>query len=81
MIASAEANTVDIKAPIAEDVPLPPETPQPATTCLHFAEVAPAFVRVALLKFSTRESKAFNLETVAICNLLDALGIMQLYLL
>jgi hypothetical protein len=46
----------------------------------HFALVAPAFVRLALLKFSVRESKAFNLETVAECNLLDAFGIMQLYL-
>ena len=79
--ASDEANTVDIKDPIADEVPLPPDTPQPATTCLHFAEVDPAFVNVALLKFSKSESKAFNLETVAMCNLLDGLGIMQLYLL
>ena len=65
IVASADAKVVDIKAPIAEDVPLPADTPQPATIVFHFALVAPAFVRVALLKFSVRESKAFNLETVA----------------
>lgn len=53
---------MDIKDPIEDDVPLPPETPQPDTTCLHLADVAPAFVKVDLEKFSTKESKAFSLE-------------------
>ena len=41
---------MDIKDPIEDDVPLPPETPQPDTTCLHLADVAPAFVKVDLEK-------------------------------
>jgi hypothetical protein len=79
--ASADANVVDTKAPIAVDVPFPAAITQPGTICFHFADVDPAFTRVSLLKFSTSESNAFNLETVAICSLLDALGIMLLCLL
>lgn len=70
---------VDINAPIDDAVPLPPETPQPETTCLHFADVAPAFVRVAREKFSTRESKALSLEATTFI-LRFFLDIMQLYL-
>ena len=78
-IASVDANIVDIKAPIEEAVPFPPDTPQPETTCLHFADVAPAFVRVDREKFSTRESRALSLEaTIFILRFL--LDIMQLYL-
>jgi hypothetical protein len=77
--ASVDANIVDIKAPIEDAVPFPPETPQPETTCLHLAEVAPAFVRVDLEKFSTRESKAFSLEATTFI-LRFFLDIMQLYL-
>lgn len=77
--ASVDANIVDIKEPIEDEVPFPPETPQPETTCLHLAEVAPAFVKVDLEKFSTRESKAFSLEATTFI-LRFFLDIMQLYL-
>lgn len=76
---SVDENIVDIKAPIEDAVPFPPETPQPETTCLHLAEVAPAFVKVALEKFSTKESKAFSLEAITFI-LRFFLDIMQLYL-
>ena len=79
--ASAEAKTVDTMAPIADAVPFPADMPQPATTCLHFADVEPAFVRVDLLNVSERESKAFNLDMDALCLLLGPLGIMLLCLL
>jgi hypothetical protein len=79
--AFADENVVDINEPIATEVPFPATIVQPEITCFHFAEVAPAFTSVSLLKSSTRESKAFNLETLAICLLLGALGIMQLCLL
>ena len=78
-VASEDANTVDINAPIAEDVPFPPETSQPATTVFHFADVAPALVSVALEKFSTSESKALSLDDITPCLLILA-GIMQWYL-
>jgi hypothetical protein len=81
IVASVDENVVDIKAPIATDVPFPAAVVQPATTCFHFADVDPAFKRLSLLKSSTRESKAFSLETDALCLLLGPLGIMQLYLL
>jgi hypothetical protein len=79
IIASDDAKIVDINAPIAEDVPFPLETPQPATTVFHFADVVPALLSVALEKFSTRESKAFNLEVITPCLLIGA-DIMLLYL-
>jgi hypothetical protein len=81
IIAFADENVVDINEPSATDVPFPAAIVQPATTCFHFAEVNPAFTSVSLLKSSIRESKAFSLETDALCLLLGPLGIMQLYLL
>ena len=79
--ASAEANTVDTKDPIADAVPFPADMPHPVITCFHFADVEPAFVKSDLLNVSERESKAFSRDTVDICLLLGALAIMQLYLL
>lgn len=78
--ASVEENIVDIKEPIDEVVPFPPETPHPETTVLHLADVDPAFSNVALEKFSTRESNAFSLEAMTFTLRFFA-GIMQLYLL
>jgi hypothetical protein len=65
IVASADAKVVDIKAPIAVDVPFPAAITQPGTICFHFADVDPAFTRVSLLKFSISDNKAFSLETVA----------------
>ena len=79
--ALVDENVVDINAPTVAEVPLPAAIAHPATKCFHFAEVSPAFTSVSLLKSSTRESKAFSLETDALCLLLGPLGIMQLYLL
>jgi hypothetical protein len=65
MTAFVDENVVDIKDPIAVDVPFPAAITQPGTICFHFADVDPAFTRVSLLKFSISDNKAFSLETVA----------------
>jgi hypothetical protein len=79
--AFVDENVVEINEPIATEVPFPAAIVQPEITCFHLADVVPAFTRVSLLKSSTSESKAFSLETDALCLLLGTLGIMQLYLL
>lgn len=76
--ALVDENVVDINEPIATEVALPAAIVHPATTCFHFADVAPAFTSVSLLKSSTRDSNAFSLEMLAPCLLLGPLGIMLL---